>query len=345
MAIHRHLSALSLVGVLVTVSCSQQPSSPAGASAAPATTAAAAAATAVAATQPCAAGGLSLSSIQTPAPTVAPTAASATARPPAASPTTAAAASPTPTLRPAPTTDRVGFPEGYQTAFKFGYLYDRKDARSVSYICMNDVAAQAKPGQPFPFGSVIVFESWRPKEDEKGTPVLDAAGHMIRSTLNAIFVMRKEQGFGVDYKQFQTGDWEYIAYRQDKSFQTAPQGTGSCAACHQASNRERDWTMRAWDLPFTTRYGEAPIPGPNEVSLNRMALFPNTLNVPVGTTVKWTNSAVDKTDHTVNANDNSFNSGTLKPGTSFSFTFAKAGSYAYFCSIHPEQMRATVVVK
>jgi plastocyanin len=338
----RGLSALSLIGVLMTVSCAPQPASPSPA----ATTAAAAPAGPVAGTQPCAAGGLSISSIQSPAPTVAPTAASATARPTtAASPATAAAASPTPTLRPAPTTDRVGFPEGYQTAFKFGYAYDRKDAKSVSYICLNDVAASAKQGQPFPFGSVIVFESWRPKEDDRGNLILDSAGHMIRSTLNAIFVMRKEQGFGVDYKQFQTGDWEYIAYRPDKTFQTAPQGTGSCAACHQASNKERDWTMRAWELPFTARYAEAPIPGLNEVSLNRMAFFPSTLNVTVGTTVKWTNSAVDKIEHTVTASDNSFNSNKLAPGAAFSAQFAKAGTYAYFCSLHPEQMRATVVVK
>lgn len=83
----------------------------------------------------------------------------------------------------------------------------------------------------------------------------------------------------------------------------------------------------------------------NEISLNRMAFFPATFNVTAGTTVKWTNSAVDKVDHTVTANDLSFNSGTMKPGATFSFTLAKAGTYAYFCSLHPEQMRATVVVK
>lgn len=339
------LCALPLVGILAVVSCTQQPSSPGT----PASTTAAASPTApgpVAGTQACAAGGLSLSSIQSPAPTAAPTAGSATARPATTAPAAAASPTPTPTLRPAPTTDRVGFPEGYQTAFKFGYVYDRKDAKSVSYICLNEVAASAKQGQPFPFGSVIVFESWRPNLDEKGDPVLDSAGHMIRSTLNAIFVMRKEQGFGVEYKQFQTGDWEYIAYRPDKTHQTAPQGTGVCAACHSAgSNKERDWTFRGWELPFTTRRAEAPIPGLNEVSLNRMAFFPSTLNVPVGTTVKWTNSIVDKVDHTVTANDLSFNSSTLTPGSPYSFTFAKAGTYAYFCSLHPEQMRATVVVK
>jgi plastocyanin len=331
---------LGAAAVAVAIACAPQQPSPAGAPGAGAPTSAASSAGPLAGTQPCAAGGASISTVQAPPPA---TAATTTVAP--VTTTAATPAAPTPTLRPAPTVDRVGFPEGYQTAYKFGYAYDRKDAKSVSYICLNDVAASAKQGQPLPFGSVIVFESWRPKEDEKGNLVLDASGHMIRTTLNAIFVMRKEQGFGVDYKQYQTGDWEYIAYRPDKTFQTMPQGTGACAACHQASNKERDWTMRAWELPFTTRYAEAPIPGVNEISLNRMAFFPATFTVAVGTTVKWTNSAVDKIDHTVNANDNSFNSGPLKPGASFSFTFAKAGTYAYFCSIHPEQMRATVVVK
>lgn len=337
----RHLSALSLLGMLVMVSCSQPPSSPAAAPGA-----ATVAPKPVAATEPCAAGGLRVSSFDAPAPTTVPaatTVGSPTPRPATTAP--AAAASPTPTLRPAPTTDRVGFPDGYQTAFKFGYAYDRMDAKSVSYICLNDVAASTKQGEPFPFGSVIVFESWRPKQDAQGNLILDGAGRMIRSTLNAIFVMRKEQGFGEAYQQFRTGEWEYIAYRPDKTFQTAPQGTGACAACHTASNKERDWTHRAWELPFTTRYAAAPIPPAGEVSLNRMAFFPATLNVAVGATVKWTNSAVDKTDHTVNANDGSFNSGPMKAGSTFSQTFAKAGSYAYFCSLHPEQMRATVVVK
>jgi len=296
------------------------------------------------ATQPCAAGGAATSPLQTAAPrTSAPTPAATAAAPTTPAPTVAA---PTPTLRPAPQTDRIGFPDDYQTKFKFGYAYDRRDAKSVSYICLNDVAAQVKQGQPFPFGSVIVFESWRPKEDAQGSLVYDANGHMIRESLNAIFVMRKEQGFGEAYANLRTGEWEYVAYRPDKSFQTVPAATASCAACHSASNKGRDWTMRAWDLPFTAaQWAQAPLPGANEVSLNRMAFFPNALTVKTGTTVKWTNSAVDKLDHTVNANDNSFSSGTLKPGESYSTAFTKPGTYMYFCSLHPEQMRARIEVK
>ncbi len=300
----------------------------------------------LAASEACAAGGLAQSSIQSAAPTPTRTATAATSAPPATSAPTATAASPTPTARPAPTADRVGFPEDYQTKFKFAYVYDRQDAKSVSYICFNDIAATTKQGQPFPFGSVIVFESWRPKEDAQGSLIKDANGHMIRESLNAIFVMRKEPGFGEAYQVNRTGEWEYVAYRPDKSFQTPPQGSGTCAACHTASNKERDFTFRAWTLPFTvSRWAQAPLPATNEVSLNRMAFFPSVLTVKTGTTVKWINSMVDQLDHTVNANDNTFFSRALKPGDSFEHTFSAPGSYMYFCALHPEQMRARIDVK
>src|SRR5438128_2985371 len=336
---YRLTGAMAAAALLLMTSCA-----PAGSPPVPAASATPGPAAANA-TQPCASGGLAASPLQPPAPAASRTAG---ATPPApAVATTPAAASPTPTLRPAPTVDRVGFPEDYQTRFKFAYAYDRRDAKSVSYICFNDVAASVKQGQPFPLGSVIAFESWRPKEDAQGNLVYDPNGHMIRETLNAVFVMRKEQGFGEAYQASRTGEWEYVAYRPDKTYQTTPQMSGNCAACHSAgSNQSRDWTFRSWELPFTSaQWAQAPLPGANQVSLNRMAFFPNALTVKTGTTVTWTNSVVDKIDHTVNANDNTFSSGTLKPGESYSTTFIKPGTYMYFCSLHPEQMRARIEVK
>jgi plastocyanin len=57
--------------------------------------------------------------------------------------------------------------------------------------------------------------------------------------------------------------------------------------------------------------------------------------------VTWTNN--DSIGHTVTADDGSFNS-PVDPGKTFSFTFTKAGTYTYHCSIHPT-MKATIVVK
>ena len=59
---------------------------------------------------------------------------------------------------------------------------------------------------------------------------------------------------------------------------------------------------------------------------------PHDLTVVTGTTVTWRNA--DRTTHTVTQEDDAFDSGFLRPGDTFSTTFAKSGSFAYHCSIH-----------
>ena len=68
------------------------------------------------------------------------------------------------------------------------------------------------------------------------------------------------------------------------------------------------------------------------VSIANFAFDPNPVSVAVGDTVTWTNN--DGVPHTVTANDGSFQSGTLQPGQSFSFTFTAPGSFAYHCEFH-----------
>ncbi len=47
--------------------------------------------------------------------------------------------------------------------------------------------------------------------------------------------------------------------------------------------------------------------------------------------------------HSVSADDSSFESCLQGAGSTFTTTFVKAGTYAYHCSIHP-QMKGTVTV-
>jgi plastocyanin len=68
----------------------------------------------------------------------------------------------------------------------------------------------------------------------------------------------------------------------------------------------------------------------------------NVLTVKAGTTVTWTNE--DDQFHTVTAVDDSFDSGFLGEGESFSYTFDTPGEFEYFCIPHP-WMRAKVVVE
>jgi len=77
------------------------------------------------------------------------------------------------------------------------------------------------------------------------------------------------------------------------------------------------------------------------VKIDMFAFGPRTLTVPAGTKVTWTN--LDEEPHTVFSPNKSFRSDALDTGESFSFVFARPGTYKYFCSIHPH-MKGTVVV-
>ena len=80
-----------------------------------------------------------------------------------------------------------------------------------------------------------------------------------------------------------------------------------------------------------------------EVVIDNFSFSPKTFTVPAGATVTWTNH--DNVSHVVTSADDQFqNSPVLKTGQSFSNTFASAGTYSYFCSIHP-RMTAQIIVR
>jgi plastocyanin len=87
-----------------------------------------------------------------------------------------------------------------------------------------------------------------------------------------------------------------------------------------------------------------PQPAATEVKIDNFSFTPVTLTVTAGTTVTWTNR--DDIPHTVVSVDDpkAFKSKVMDTDERFSFTFSKAGTYTYFCSVHPK-MTGTVVVK
>ena len=79
---------------------------------------------------------------------------------------------------------------------------------------------------------------------------------------------------------------------------------------------------------------------------------PSSLTVSIGDTVVWKMSGEGHTvrsgtigaDNLGHPSDGPLDSGFRGPGESYSFTFAEAGTYEYFCEIHPEQMKGTITV-
>jgi len=67
-----------------------------------------------------------------------------------------------------------------------------------------------------------------------------------------------------------------------------------------------------------------------------------TLDVAAGTTVTWTNR--DDVPHTIVSLTKVFKSPALDTGDPFSFTFKDAGTFEYYCSMHP-RMTGKIVVK
>jgi plastocyanin len=97
--------------------------------------------------------------------------------------------------------------------------------------------------------------------------------------------------------------------------------------------------LLALGLAAATSAAEAP--PERDVTMPGKAFAPSVLDVLTGTNVTWRNG--DRITHTVTADDDSFESGFIRPGGAFSRTFGKTGTYAYHCTIH-KFMRGTVRV-
>jgi len=53
--------------------------------------------------------------------------------------------------------------------------------------------------------------------------------------------MRREKDFGVAYAGKRSGDWEFVEYRADGSYLTAPDKSATCAECHIKAGAEKDF--------------------------------------------------------------------------------------------------------
>ncbi len=86
-------------------------------------------------------------------------------------------------------------------------------------------------------------------------------------------------------------------------------------------------------------------PGPQTVTVNMagMAFSPATLTVKVGSIVKFNNN--DGMDHTSTSTSTpaAWDSGTIPPGGSYSYTTTAVGTYPFVCGFHPT-MTGTLTV-
>jgi len=78
-----------------------------------------------------------------------------------------------------------------------------------------------------------------------------------------------------------------------------------------------------------------------EVNIDNFAFTPNELTVKAGTAIVFRND--DDIPHSVVGSKGEFHSKALDTGDSFSFAFAKPGTYVYSCGLHP-RMQGKITV-
>jgi amicyanin len=84
-----------------------------------------------------------------------------------------------------------------------------------------------------------------------------------------------------------------------------------------------------------------PAANVTQVTIQNFAYSPSNIQVKVGTTVTWTNQ--DSAPHTVTFKNGMKDSGLLRQGQSFSYTFTTPGTFDYYCTLHSNMVAHVVV--
>ena len=88
--------------------------------------------------------------------------------------------------------------------------------------------------------------------------------------------------------------------------------------------------------------GDSAKTAATDIRVADFSFSPAETTIAPGQTVTWTNDG--QVEHTVKGSG-FFSSRALGTGQKFSLRFTKAGRFPYICTLHPSQMRGTVVVQ
>jgi plastocyanin len=91
-----------------------------------------------------------------------------------------------------------------------------------------------------------------------------------------------------------------------------------------------DHPIAVTDVPLES---DVAAGGAQSIAIDNFSFAPTRTAVAIGTTVVWSNR--DDAPHNVVSIDRAFKSPVLDTGEQFSHRFDRAGTYKYFCALHP----------
>jgi plastocyanin len=87
---------------------------------------------------------------------------------------------------------------------------------------------------------------------------------------------------------------------------------------------------------------ESTDPGAVTVTVVNFAFQPSNVTAKTGQVIAFSNTG--SVSHTATLDNGGCATGTINAGKSDGLVFTTAGTYAFHCSIHPTQMKGTIVV-
>jgi plastocyanin len=132
---------------------------------------------------------------------------------------------------------------------------------------------------------------------------------------------------------------ENIMFRQLKRMVLL--GAIACSGCQSPRTSGDPMHMENVPDPHVNQTSQPAAPTFN-VAIDNFSFSPAELTVPLGAKVIWINR--DDVPHTIVSTDKAFKSAALDTDETFSHVFKTAGTFPYFCSVHPH-MTGRVIVK
>lgn len=140
-----------------------------------------------------------------------------------------------------PRAHNVPFPAGFESRFiRYGVVED-PDRKIIRFLYVNPEAlASARPGEPLPYGTVVVMADRRARLDASGEPLRDRDGRLVPAPdIIAISVQQKERGRGEGYPPAtRNGEWEYATFTAAGERRAVR--LDGCFSCHAQARAAQD---------------------------------------------------------------------------------------------------------
>lgn len=92
--------------------------------------------------------------------------------------------------------EKVAFPSGDQRSVLYADV-DRPDIKQVRRLfAAPETARGARAGAPLPVGALLTMEIYAARTDDRGEPLRDGNGRLVRRALTAVFVMEEARRVG-----------------------------------------------------------------------------------------------------------------------------------------------------